>query len=289
MTIHLSTAQLEAFQAVAISGNFSKAADSLCITQPALSQRIKNLEAQLDQPLLVRRRQKIELTETGTRLFQYCRTRELLEHEVIQELTGKDIAESHGGFLRIAAFSSVMRSVIMPTLSPFIRENPKLQFRFITGEIKDLESLLLSGNVDYMISFNPINRLGVERIKIGVERNVMIESVEFDSRKDVYLDHRPSDDFTELFLLKQKVPFDGKFIRSYASDIYGIIHGVSMGLGRGVVPLHLIQDEERVQIVDDFESLNLDIFLYYREQAAYTRLHGEVLRIMSDEVKKILN
>lgn len=278
MQRQFTSQQLEAFHALAMEESFSKAARALGITQPALSQRIKSLEVGLDVALIVRGTKSITLTEAGERLFQYCRLSEQLESEAFEQIVGN--AGGHGGVLRIGGFSSILRSVIIPSVAPLIRENPGLQFRFISGEIHALETLLLSGKVDYMVNFNPINRVGIRKVFLGVERNVVVESTKFEGRRDYYLDHDPDDDFSERFLLAQPKPFHGHFNRSYGWDIYGIIDCVRLGLGRGMVPLHLIPDDQSLRILPGFKPLDMQLHLYFREQSVYTRLHDKVVEAM---------
>ena len=62
---------LQYFTEVVKQGSFSKAAEYLYISQPNISNVIKNLEEELDVKLLIRTTRKLELTDTGKLLFQY--------------------------------------------------------------------------------------------------------------------------------------------------------------------------------------------------------------------------
>ena len=61
------------FYYVALNGSISKAATSLYISQPAVSQAIKNLEEQLGGQLLIRTKKGITLTDEGNIFFQYIK------------------------------------------------------------------------------------------------------------------------------------------------------------------------------------------------------------------------
>ena len=61
----MNSRQLEYFLAVAREGSISKAAESLCMTQPPLSRQLKDLERELGKQLLIRGSKKITLTEEG--------------------------------------------------------------------------------------------------------------------------------------------------------------------------------------------------------------------------------
>src|SRR3954447_634286 len=95
--------------------NFSRAAESLHITQPAMTKRIQSLEETLGQALFVRLHGGLELTESGRVLQRYGAALEHRETELLAGLVGGD-NETLGGFFRIASFSSALRSVIVPAL-----------------------------------------------------------------------------------------------------------------------------------------------------------------------------
>ena len=66
-------AQLRAFHNVAVHGGFSRAADAMNLTQPALSDQVRKLEAEYDVRLFDRTRKQIAITEAGTRLLEITR------------------------------------------------------------------------------------------------------------------------------------------------------------------------------------------------------------------------
>src|SRR4051812_16084592 len=119
----LSSLQLEAFFETAKLGSFSRAAAHLGITQSALSQRVANLEGELQVTLLIRDPGGPILTGAGERLLRYCQVNNSLEQEILGQLK----AEGFSGVVRIAAFSSVLRSVIIPSLAPFLRAHRGVQ------------------------------------------------------------------------------------------------------------------------------------------------------------------
>ena len=64
--------QLRILRAIVSEGSFKKAADSLYVTQPAVSLQIQNLEKQLEVSLFDRGGRKAQLTEAGHLLLSYC-------------------------------------------------------------------------------------------------------------------------------------------------------------------------------------------------------------------------
>ena len=65
--------QLRAFHYVAICGGFSRAAEALCLTQPAISDQVRKLEEEYDVILFNRRKKQVSLTSAGQQLLEISR------------------------------------------------------------------------------------------------------------------------------------------------------------------------------------------------------------------------
>jgi DNA-binding transcriptional LysR family regulator len=115
---------LIAFVAVATERSFTKAAARLGISQPALSQTIRQLEERLDLRLLVRTTRSVAPTEAGERLLQSVgpRLREIeAELEALRALRGKP-----AGTIRITAGDHAARTVLWPKLARFLPDYPDI-------------------------------------------------------------------------------------------------------------------------------------------------------------------
>lgn len=102
--MHLTLRQLQCFSAVARNRSFTRAAEELHLTQPAVSMQIRQLEQQAGLPLTEQLGKRIHLTEAGEEVYRYARAILLDVQElddVLNELKGLA-----GGHLRIAAISS---------------------------------------------------------------------------------------------------------------------------------------------------------------------------------------
>jgi DNA-binding transcriptional LysR family regulator len=102
--MHLTLRQLQCFSAVARNLSFTRAAEELHLTQPAVSMQIRQLELQAGLPLTEQLGKRIHLTEAGEEIYRYARS--ILQQveemdDVLNELKGLA-----GGHLRIAAISS---------------------------------------------------------------------------------------------------------------------------------------------------------------------------------------
>lgn len=281
----LSSLQLDAFFAAAQALNFSQAAEDLHITQSALSQRIKALEAELDLTLFTRLPRGVQLTEAGERLLRYCQARFSMEAELVEELTSQD--SGLGGMLRIAGYSSVVRSVVMPALSDLLRANPNVQAHVQNAEIRELPELLLTGNVDLIVTDTPIHRSDIETVELGEEEYVMCESAKGGGSEQRYLDHDPSDTTTHRFFAAQSrvVP---EYQRAFMDETYAIIDGVAAGLGKAVLSRHLIARDKRIKVATKYKSMRAKVLLQHHKQPHYTALHRAAVAALTDKCPGLL-
>jgi DNA-binding transcriptional LysR family regulator len=282
----LSSLHLDAFFAAARSLNFSQAAKELFITQSALSQRIKALEEALDLTLFIRLPRGVQLTDAGGRLLRYCQARHSMELELIEHFTSKD-SGGLGGQLRIGAYSSIIRSILMPALAPLLRANPNVTVHFQVGELRELPELLLTGNVDFIVTDGPLHRADLESTQLGQEEQVMCESVDFPVEREIYLDHDPDDPTTARFMASQGVP-PAPYRRSYFDEIYGLIDAVALGLGRGVVSRHLIVQDGRIRVMDRFRGMFSPVMLHFHRQPFYTALQKAAIEELKGRCPTLL-
>lgn len=96
--LHLTLRQLKVFESVARNLSFSRAAEDLHLTQPAVSMQIKQLEGNIGLPLFEQMGKKIYLTDAGRELYHYSRSisRQLADMELaLDELKGLERGKLH--------------------------------------------------------------------------------------------------------------------------------------------------------------------------------------------------
>ncbi|MFM1800239.1 MAG: hypothetical protein RLZZ117_2517 [Cyanobacteriota bacterium] len=111
--------QLRILRAIASEGSFKKAADSLYVTQPAVSLQIQNLEKQLDVALFDRGGRKAQLTEAGHLLLSYCDRILSQCQEACRALD--DLHNLKGGSLIVGA-SQTTGTYLMPRMIGLFRQ-----------------------------------------------------------------------------------------------------------------------------------------------------------------------
>lgn len=270
----IPSAQLEAFRVLAQTRNFTQASKKLGLTQSALSQRILNLEAELETTLFIRAPSGARLTEAAHELLRYCQTKDALESEVLNRLQSKKRGDRLAGTIRVGGFSSVMGSVILARLSPLVIQNPDLKLNFLTRELQELPELLKSGASDFIITDHASERNEIESFQIGEEFNVLVERKGYRG-PEIYLDHDEDDQMT-LKYLKLAGLKKSSLQRLFLDDVHGVLSGVRLGLGRAVLPLHLIQDEKQLHVLYREKVLKSQFFLSFYRQPFYSKLHQAV-------------
>jgi len=280
----LNSAQLEAFYAVAKFLNFTRAAEALHVTQSALSQRIAKLEEDLETTLFIRDRTFVRLTEAGQQVLRFCQLNENAESELLIRL--KSSQSDFAGALRIGGFSSINRSLVIPAMKKLISKNLRLSIKLMTREMQDLEDLLKRTEVDYIITDKKSSSSDIESVFLGYEENVLVRSSKF-PENDIFLDHDENDPTTKNYFSKHKVSFKPSNMR-YLDDVYGLIDGVKNGYGKAVLPLHLIENEKDLEVLDRKRILEVPVFLQFYLQPYYRGIHAIFLEEVQEYFRQHL-
>ena len=145
-------------------GSFSKAAKSLYMTQPAVSQAIMQLESELEIRLFTRTPRGVVLTNEGEILFEYANSAINLIN-----VGEKKIIESKNlmsGELRIGVGDTISRYFLLPFLEEFHCKYPKIKLKVINRTTLELTDLLKSGEVDMAICNLPVKDSALEIIEL---------------------------------------------------------------------------------------------------------------------------
>jgi DNA-binding transcriptional LysR family regulator len=120
---------LAAFAAVGRERSFTKAAAKLGISQSALSQTLRQLEARLGVRLLTRTTRNVAPTEAGERLLDVVSPR---FEEIKSELASlRELRQKPAGTVRITATEFAIDAILLPKLTPVMRANPEVKIEFI--------------------------------------------------------------------------------------------------------------------------------------------------------------
>jgi DNA-binding transcriptional LysR family regulator len=146
----LDPRQLRAFLAIVEAGSLGMAAETLHVTQPALSRMVRRLETQLGVPLFERRSTGMELTHYGHALLPHAT---VLSAEGARALEQINSLRGLGhGTLRIGSVASAAIMVLPPVLDRILTQWPNLHVQIIEAVEDILETALANNSIDVVIS-----------------------------------------------------------------------------------------------------------------------------------------
>ena len=138
--------RLKVFDTVAKRLNFTKAANELNITQPAVTKHIKEIELNLNIKLFERNGTKIKLTKAGEILLKY--TEEIFAIYQKMEFEIGQLQEKQKGTLRLGASTTIAQYVLPPILAEFRKRFPEIQLSLVIQNSEKIEDLLANHKID---------------------------------------------------------------------------------------------------------------------------------------------
>ena len=211
------------FYYVAKFGAISKAAEKLCVSQPAISQLIKKLEEQLGTNVFYRGRDGITLTEEGKKLYTWIEN-SVMTLENVNKQVGK-YATLEEGTIRIRTGNTVAKEVLYRPLAKFMKKYPNIKFEITNGSNKESMKWLSQGELDIVLMNLPIENIwtNVEIIEGSEKEFIFVMSKKFRMKYNVEIN-----EFNDLkkykLLLPRKIAPARKILESIyeeAKDIEG--------------------------------------------------------------------
>ena len=222
-------------------GSFTKAAELLGYTQPALSQMVASLERELSIKILYRSRYGIRLTPEGQRLYPSIQS-SVLQYEAMRR-TADEIRGLRSGVVRIGTVSSVSCHWLPGVIRAFWEKHPNIQIVLHQGDYTTIQEWVQTGAVDFGF-VNPAAVRGLETatIKSGEFRAVLPKNHLLTEKKSLTLE-----DFTEEpFLLLEEGAYSEPMeafraagitpnVKLRVHDDYSILSMVEQGLGVSIL------------------------------------------------------
>ena len=191
--------QLVILRAVAKGGSFKNAAQSLFLTQPAVSLQIQNLEKQLKTNLFDRTKKQIELTEAGTLLLRYSNRILALCEESSRVLD--DLSELQSGKLVIGASQTTGTYLMPKIIGLFQQKYPNINVQLNVDSTRKVAWHLMNRQVD----------IGIVGGKIPKELRKILEITPY-VEDELALIVPPSLPYVKLECIKKEDLYDLKFI-----------------------------------------------------------------------------
>ena len=178
------------FKEVAEAGNITAAAQTLFISQSAVSQSIKQLEAELQTRLFARNSRGVTLTADGRMLYEYVRRPMALRtysYSIRSAMglleTGEEkLSQSRDlqmGHLTIGASDTVTSQFLLPYLDRFHRQYPAIHIQIISGRSHKVLGLLQSGKVDIAFASTPQEGASLETFPCLATHSIFVAGAEY--------------------------------------------------------------------------------------------------------------
>jgi DNA-binding transcriptional LysR family regulator len=151
----MTSQQIEYVLVLAEERSFSKASQRLYVTQPSLSQFIKNLENELCTQLFDRSTSPIRITPAGEAYIDAARKIKVIEDELRQRLA--DLTDLKTGILKIGT-SPFRASCLLPkSIAEFHKMYPGVTIQILEKQMQDLEKAALEGTIDLYLGTGPFD------------------------------------------------------------------------------------------------------------------------------------
>lgn len=276
--LYASLNSLIVFHEVAKHKSFSKAAEELFISQPAVTKHIKELERKVGMGLIQRRRGGVGLTEAGKILFNH--THKIYVHLMGIENLLESLKKNHQGFLKIGTTESYSKGLMPKLLAGFQTSFPSVKIALDVGNSEEIEKNLLTYKNDLVLiavtrespRFESIPFLDEELVLIVSPNHLLAKrkSVSIKELEKYPLILRAKGSITRRIILqafKDAEIHPSLLIEAGSSEF--IKQWVSEGKGISIIVRRTVEDEEERGIIKSIplsERLYLKVaFLYLRE------------------------
>ncbi|MDX1781386.1 MAG: LysR substrate-binding domain-containing protein [Thalassovita sp.] len=165
--MNITLKQLEYFVALAERRNFGRAAETVHISQPALSVQIRELEAQLGQQLVERKAREVALTPFGRTILDHAE-RVLGEMQALKERARWN--EGLSGQLRLGVIPTIAPYVLPAALAALRARDIRLDVRVQEGKTNRLIESLRAGELDVALMALPSRETGMTELPLFEDR-----------------------------------------------------------------------------------------------------------------------
>lgn len=259
--LHLTLRQLRVFESVARQLNFSRAAEELHLSQPAVSMQIRQLEENVGLSLFEQMGKRIFLTDAGKELYHYSRAiaRQLSDlEEALNQMKGLE-----SGSLKVSVVSTA-NYFLPPLLAKFCRMHPGIKVSLSVGNRESVLRQLSENETDIAVIGKPPEGMDLSAEPFLPNPLVVVASPDHPLAKKKSIPLKALEDETfllrepgsgtrsamERFFAQQKVKLT---MGNEMSSTEAIKQAVQAGMGLAVVSLYTVELEletGRLKVLD---------------------------------------
>ncbi|MDH2433371.1 LysR family transcriptional regulator ArgP [Pokkaliibacter sp. MBI-7] len=287
---------LEALAAVIQQQSFERAADVLCLTQSAVSQRIRLLEERLGQPVLVRST-PIRPTELGQKLFHHVQQVQVLEQSLSTDI--RPTTDSYTR-LRLAVNADSLAIWLMPVFADLFHEHKVLMELMVEDQDCTL-ARLKSGEVIGCVSAQDTLVPGCNRLHLGVMDYIWVctpafaqrffaSGVNADSLRQAPAVAFDRDDQLHVRFVRQHFNLTAGDIDFHMiPTVEGFIDAIRYGMAYGFVPRSQIRQElASGKLINPTPELKMPVPLYWHHWRLQTPMLARLGSLLEKAARQYL-
>lgn len=263
----MSDRRLHVFYTVAKLLSFTKAADTLHMTQPAVTFQVRQLEEYFNTRLFDRTHNRINLTNAGQRVFEFAER--IFELYSEMENSVRELIGDVSGVLTLGASTTIAEYMLPALLGDFKRKHPEVNIHLTVSNTDGIVRMVEDNKIDLGVVEAPVSNknLVVEMCRVDHLKAVVAPFHELANRGKVSVDELLKHPF--IFREEGSGTRDvvSEYLQTYSTD--GAIPNVAMelgspeavkgsvevGMGVSILSLAVIQKELRLQ---SLVALDLD-------------------------------
>ena len=189
------------FYQVAVCQGITAAAEKLCISQPAVSQALRQMEQEAGCLLFIRTSRGVRLTKEGSLLFDYVKKG--MEAFEEGERVLSRMLNLEAGEIRIGASDMTLQFFLLPFLERFHREYPGIKIMVSNAPTPETIASLEEGRIDFGVVSTPFDSSQkIEAVKVKKIANVFVGGEQFQDLKGRVLDYSCLKELPCVFLEK---------------------------------------------------------------------------------------
>ena len=148
--------RIRVFRTVARQLNFSRAADELFLTQPAITQQVKALEEEIGTPLFDRSGGRITLTQAGKALLPFAEKVKQISDQAFAAVAA--VSGDQAGELQIGASQTIAQYLLPTFVAGFTKANPRVRITVRTGNTEAILEALVAHQIQLALIEGPDRR-----------------------------------------------------------------------------------------------------------------------------------
>lgn len=280
--------QLEAFVQISKLQSFSKASESLFLTQPALSSQINALEKDIGTQLFIRSTKKVYPTKAGIHFYEYAQKMLAIRDQSLYEMS--KFSRECTGEVNILASSVPAQYILPQVIADFNKEYPNIVFHLYqkdSGEVFE-ELIKYQYDIGFVGMENDNSRYTqtplykdqlVLILPIGIKYDgsrKVDEIIKFIAEKNFIMREGGSGTRTEMEAFFSKHGLSVKDLKTiaYFSNTQGIIEAVAQGMGISFVSKTAVQIYNHLNLINvveiESELLSRNIFCVQKKDMILT-------------------